>query len=120
MAVFELLPGTLDVYCTVGDEVPLALDFGRNITGYTLTSGVYVYAQTVPASGGAAVTQAGVTIFTPTLTVVDSTAGKILVGVSETQTSMLSPLGNYRWYVRWVINGVTRTVVSGLFKVSNP
>jgi|694.fasta_scaffold00746_39 hypothetical protein len=120
MAIFEQLPGTLDVYCTVGDEVPLALDFGRNITGYTLTSAVYVYAQTVPTSGGVAVPQAGVTVFTPTLTVVDATLGKIMVGASEAQTSLLSPLGNYRWYVRWVANGVTRTVVSGIFKVSNP
>jgi hypothetical protein len=120
MAVFQLLPGTLDVYCTVGDEVPLALDFGRNISTYTLSSAVYVYSQTVPTSGGAAVPQAGATMFTPTLTVVDATAGKILVGVSEAQTAMLSPLGSYRWYVRWVVGGVTRTVVSGIFKVSNP
>jgi len=120
MAVFEQLPGTLDVYCTVGDEVPLALDFARNITGYTLTSAVYVYSQTVPSSGGVAVPQAGATMFTPSLTVVNATTGTVLLGVSETQTALLSPLGSYRWYVRWVNNGVTRTVVSGVFKVSNP
>jgi len=120
MAVFELLPGTLDVYCTVGDEVPLALDFARNITGYTLTSAVYVSSQTVPSSGGVAVPQAGVTVFVPSLTVVSATAGTVLLGISEAQTALLSPLGSYRWYVRWVNNGVTRTVVSGVFKVSNP
>jgi len=120
MAVFEQLPGTLDVYCTVGDEVPLALDFARNITGYTITSAVYVYSQTVPSSGGIAVPQAGATVFTPSLTVVNATTGTVLLGVSETQTALLSPLGSYRWYVRWVNNGVTRTVISGIFKVSNP
>jgi hypothetical protein len=120
MAVFEQLPGTLDVYCTVGDEVPLALDFDRDISGYTLTSAVYVYAQTVPTSGGAAVPQAGVAMFSPSLTVVSATAGTVLLGISEAQTALLSPLGSYRWYVRWVNNGVTRTVVSGVFKVSNP
>jgi hypothetical protein len=120
MAVFELLPGTLDVYCTVGDEVPLALDFARNITGYTITSAVYVYSQTVPNSGGVSVTEAGVTVFSPSITVVNATAGTVLLGISEAQTALLSPLGSYRWYVRWVNNGVTRTVVSGIFKVSNP
>jgi hypothetical protein len=100
--------------------VPLALDFARNITGYTITSAVYVYSQTVPSSGGIAVPQAGATVFTPSLTVVNATTGTVLLGVSETQTALLSPLGSYRWYVRWVNNGVTRTVISGIFKVSNP
>jgi len=120
MAIFEQLPGTLDVYCTVGDEVPLALDFARNITGYTITSAVYVYSQTVPTSGGEAVPQAGATVFTPSLTIADATTGKVLFGCSEAQTAMLSPLGSYRWFVRWVVGGVTRTVVSGVFQVSNP
>lgn len=120
MATFTQLPGELDLVFTAGDEVPLALDFDRDLTNYTLSSAVYVVAQTVPTSGGSAQPTTGATVFTPTISVVSATAGTVMIGFSEAQTASLSPVGTYRWYFRWVNNGVTRTVVSGSVKAKAP
>lgn len=120
MATFSVLPGDLDLVFVAGDEVSLALDFDRDLTGYTLSTAVYVAQQTVPLTGGVTQPTTGATVFQPTISVVSSTAGTITVGFSETQTASLSPVGTYRWYLRWVASGVTRTVVAGTVTVRAP
>jgi hypothetical protein len=117
MPTFEQLPGDLTVTFVVGDELNFTLSLGTSVTGYTFTAGVYV----VSANGffggsGGTVNAVGATAITPTITVVNASAGTLTWGASEEQTASLSPAIKYRHYVRWVApGGITRTIVSGDF-----
>ncbi len=56
----------------------------------------------------------GQTVTAPTIGITDTATGTMILGLSETQTAMLSPNNNYRWFLRWVAPGeITRTIVSG-------
>jgi hypothetical protein len=121
MADFIQLPAVLALSFVQGDQVDIALDFATNLTGYTFESRIYVVKQTVPALGGAAVPTAGQTAATPTVGIVNLTLGKLSIGLTETQTASLSPLGTYRWYFRWVAPGtVTQTILAGDVTVESP
>lgn len=122
MATFTQLPGTLDITFVQGDEVAIALDFDRDLTGFALSSSIYVTQVFAAQGGGAgAVTTVGATAATFTIEGVDLAAGKLILGLSEVQTALLSPSISYRWYMRWVDVGlVTRTVLSGAVTVANP
>lgn len=122
MATFTQIPGTLDITVVQGDEVAIALDFDRNLTGYTLTAPVYVSAVYSSAGAGAgAVTTVGATATTFAISNTDLAAGQVILGLSEVQTSALSPAVAYRWYMRWVDTGlVTRTVLSGTLTIQSP
>ena len=121
MADFIQTPAVLGLEFVQGDQVDVALDFGKDLTGYTFDSKVYVVQQTVPAGGGMAVLQAGATAATPTVGIVNRTQGKLSMGFTETQTQALSPVGTYRWYFRWVAPGdVTQTILAGAVTVVSP
>lgn len=122
MATFTQIPGTLDITVVQGDEVAIALDFDRNLTGYTLTAPVYVSAvYSASGAGAAAVTTVGATATTFAISNTDLAAGQVILGLSEVQTSALSPAVAYRWYMRWVDTGlVTRTVLSGTLTIQSP
>lgn len=122
MATFAQLPGTLDATFVAGDEVAIALDFDRDLTGYTITTAVYVTAVYASGGGGTGfVTGIGDTAATFSISNTNLAAGQITIGLSETQTAALSPAIAYRWYLRWVDTGqVTRTVLSGTVTVANP
>lgn len=116
MATIQQIPATVDVQLVKGDEFSWPLVFSADLTDYTLTSGIY--------NAGL---NTGTSVVTPTFTAtVDDTDPEdvtttVLVSVVETQTSSLTAGGNYRWWLRWVSpGGVTRTVVSGQFRVQNP
>lgn len=122
MATFTQLPGSLDITFVQGDEVSIALDFDRDLTGFSISAPIYV-TQVFASSGGGsgAVTTVGATAATFAVSNTDLAAGKLLLGLSETQTALLSPAIAYRWYMRWVDGGlVTRTVLSGTVTVANP
>jgi hypothetical protein len=56
----------------------------------------------------------GTTITQPTIGIPDPTTGSMVIGLSETQTKLLSPTQTYRWYLRWIAPGeITRTIISG-------
>jgi hypothetical protein len=122
MAVFTQLPGTLDITFVQGDEVAVALDFDRNLTGFTMTAPIYVTAVFASGGGGSSfVETVGATAVTFSISNTNLSQGQILLGLSEAQTNQLSPGISYRWYMRWVDNGlVTRTVLSGTVTVANP
>lgn len=122
MATFSQLPGTLDITFVQGDEVAIALDVDRDLTGYTIQTAVYVTAVYVSGGGGSGfVTGVGETAATFAIEEADLSAGQITLGLSEAQTSLLSPAIAYRWYMRWIDGGsVTRTVLSGTVTVANP
>lgn len=122
MATFSQLPGTLDITFVQGDEVAIALDFDRDLTGYTVTTAVYVAAVYAAGGGGSGfVTGVGQTAATFAISNTNLAAGQITIGLSEQQTASLSSAIAYRWYMRWVDTGqVTRTVLSGTVTVANP
>jgi hypothetical protein len=122
MAVFTQLPGGLDITFVQGDEVAVALDFDRDLTGYTLTAPVYVTAVFASGAGGSSFVETVGAIATNfVISNTNLAQGQILIGLSENQTNLLSPGIAYRWYMRWVDPGlVTRTVLSGTVTVANP
>ena len=122
MAVFTQLPGTLDITFVQGDEVAIAVDFDRNLTGFQITAPVYVTAVYASGGGGSSfVETVGATAVTFSISNTNLAQGQILLGLSETQTGQLSPAIAYRWYMRWADTGlVTRTVLSGTVTVTNP
>lgn len=122
MASFSQLPGELNLTFVTGDEVAVALDFDRNLTGYTITTAIYVTAVYAAGGGGTGfVTGVGETATTFAIENTNLAAGQITIGLSESQTIALSPAIAYRWYMRWVDGGgVTRTVLSGTVTVANP
>lgn len=108
------LPGELNVRCVAGDELNFAVDLNRNITGYQFAT--FIYSAPVIGAGGGEGTVVGIgpTVTQPSLGIVAQTAGTMIVGLSETQTSLLTPGNTYRWFIRAVAPGeVTRTIISG-------
>lgn len=97
-----------------GDECNVAVNLQRNVTGYTFTS--FIYQTTTIGTGGGAggINSIGQTVVAPTIGITDATTGSMVIGLSEAQTSLLSPTQPYRWYLRWVAPGeITRTILSG-------
>lgn len=114
MADFVQLPGTLNIRCVAGDELSAAVNLNRNVTGYQFAT--YIYSTSVTGAGGGDGTLVGIgpTVTQPTLGIVSQTAGTMIVGLSEAQTSLLTPGNPYRWFIRAVAPGeVTRTIISG-------
>lgn len=115
MPTFSQLPGDLSIQLVPGDEVNLAVNLQRSVVGYTFTS--FIYQSDITGTGGGGVSSfsnIGQTVTAPTIGVTDASSGAMILGLSETQTALLSPSGSYRWYLRWVAPGeITRTIVSG-------
>lgn len=122
MSTFTQLPGTLDITFVQGDEVAIALDFDRDLTGFQITAPVYVTAVFASGGGGSSFVETVGAIATNfVISNTNLAQGQILIGLSENQTNLLSPGIAYRWYMRWVDTGlVTRTVLSGTVTVANP
>lgn len=122
MSTFTQLPGTLDITFVQGDEVALALDFDRDLTGYSITAPIYVTAVFASGGGGSSfVETVGQVATNFVVSATNLAQGQLLMGLSESQTALLSPGIAYRWYLRWVDPGlVTRTVLSGTVTVVNP
>lgn len=122
MADYIALPGSLGVQVVSGDEIEMTLDFDQDLTGYTFTAPIYVSGLIAANGGGSSfVRTVGATAATWTVAAVDLAAGRLNLGLSESQTSGLSTQISYRWYLRWVAPGVvTRTVLSGSFAVVAP
>lgn len=122
MSTFTQLPGTLDITFVQGDEVTVALDFDRDLTGYSITAPIYVTAVFASGGGGSSfVETVGQVATNFVVSATNLAQGQLLMGLSESQTALLSPGIAYRWYLRWVAPGlVTRTVLSGTVTVVNP
>jgi hypothetical protein len=117
MATFSVLPETLDILIVQGDELSVSLDFGFDLTGYSLQTDIIRVLQT---TGGNVVASepSGVNFF---LTVVNLENGEVNLSLQESETSQLSPGESYRWLLRWVAPGVvTRTVLSGTIATRTP
>ena len=98
-----------------GDEVNVALNLQRDVTNYSFSSYIYQTSTYGTASGmSSGIGTIGATVVAPTIGVVSASTGSLVLGLTEAQTTLISPTGSYRWYLRWVGPGVvTRTIVSG-------
>jgi hypothetical protein len=97
-----------------GDECNVALNLQRSVAGYTFTSFIYQSDITGTGGGAGSINGIGQTVTAPTIGISDAATGSMIIGLSESQTSLLSPGANYRWFLRWVAPGdITRTIISG-------
>lgn len=104
MAEFSQTPGKLNIAFNRGDEVGLLLDFDINATGYTWSAEVYSLLDRS-------------VVLSPAVTVVDATAGKINVSMTEEQSLSLAA-GSYGIRVGWIAPGsVSRRMIEGLLEV---
>lgn len=119
MATLSLLPATLDLAITQGDELGVLLTFQEtDLSNYSWTAIVYETERTVSSQFPGGIDTAGDTAATFTITEVDAAAGQINLTLQESVTAGLSETQTYRWYLRGVAPGtVTRTYVSGTFSV---
>jgi hypothetical protein len=124
---FVQTPADMSIEFVVGDELNIRLAFTSssaaiNLTGYTLESKVFkpVFANPDGSFSQGAYT-VGATAATFTVSAVSLSGGTLNLGLTETQTSALSPAIGYRWYFRWTdTSGVTLTVLSGTFTARSP
>jgi hypothetical protein len=110
VAVFKQRPGVLDLEMISGDEFAFTATFELNLSGYTLTSGVYKVSDSS-------------LVVTPTLTITTGSTSTVKVSLTETQTTSIFDAGNpsqgtprerMRWWLRWVDpTGYTRMALSG-------
>lgn len=120
MATLSLLPATLDLSVTQGDEFGMMLDFSISLSNYSWTAIIYETTRTVSSQFPGGVDAAGDTAATFVVTEQDAAAGQINLTLQESVTAGLSETQTYRWYLRGVAPGtVTRTYVSGTFAVKS-
>jgi hypothetical protein len=118
MPTLELLPATLDLVVTQGDEIGFLLDFSIDLTAYNWTAIIYETTRTVNIQYPGGIDTAGDAAAAFTITEVNAAAGQLSLSLQESVTSGLSETQTYRWYLRGVAPGtVTRTYVSGKFSV---
>lgn len=97
-----------------GDEVNVAVTLQRDVTNYTWESYIYQSDTTTTGGGVGALSGIGTTVTQPTIGISNASTGAMVIGLSEAQTSLLSPGGSYRWYLRWISpTAITRTILSG-------
>lgn len=114
MAQFTQLPAELGITFVTGDEVNIALDFSSDLTGHTFQNAIYVSGNIAAGLGTGLISTVGAVVTSFTITPTNLATGQIGLGLTETQTALLTPTNSYRWYLRWVSPGnVTRTVLSG-------
>jgi hypothetical protein len=114
VADFTLLPGELNLRAVRGDEWNIAISLERNVSGYSWESYIYQSDTTTTGGGAGVLSGVGTTITQPTIGISNASTGAMVIGLTETQTNLLSPTQTYRWYLRWVAPGeITRTIISG-------
>ncbi len=113
MAV-QQIPGEFPIEIVRGDELNFTVRVVADLTGYTITSGVFDPTSTanpIPDLFSPALTT---TVETVTISGQSVTRTNTLVSFVESNTALLDPRRPWRWYMRWVSpGGVTRTFVSG-------
>lgn len=99
---------------TRGDEVNVAVSLGRDVTNYSWESYIYQSDTTTTGGGVGSLSGIGSTVTQPVIGVSNASTGAMVIGLSEVQTTLLSPTTTYRWYLRWISpTSITRTILSG-------
>jgi len=119
---FDILPAALDCNVVKGDEFGMSLDFDIALTNYNNWSAiVFKTTKAVSSNYPGGINTQGETAATFTVSVTSAANGQVNISLTETQTAALSEAELYRWYIRADAPGVvTRTFVSGNFKIHSP
>ena len=101
------LPDELNLEMKRGDDALFDLDFGENLTGYTLEA-------TLDISGVPSATAL-------TLTTVDESLGQYTLGMDRLVSIALSTAGypwSYPWRLKWTdTDGEVMTVLEGVWRI---
>jgi len=104
MASYSQLPGVLNLSVKVGDDFATIVDFDVNLTGYSTSVSLISLvtgSEVMPLSS----------------TVTNAALGQVTIGLTDIQTSYLSP-GSYRWGMKWTApNGDVRSALGGILEV---
>lgn len=122
MPTLSRIPGQLDLIFVIGDDLPISITIDQDVSGSTWESFVYVDNVSAFAAdpGEGFSTTPGTQVFAPTITVVDAATGQLAISMTEAQTVQLSPSVRYRWYLRQILNGDSRTILAGIAEARNP
>ena len=114
-ALYQQLPGTLDIVASHVDALTITGSLGFNTAGDTLTAVVY---EDTAAGYAAAIAASPAPAATWTITRVDDTVGAISLHLASSTIKALSLTKSYRWFIRSA--NLDRAAVSGTFTVRAP
>lgn len=114
-ALYEQLPGELDIMVCHGDGLTITGSLGFNVTGDTLTAVVY---EDTAAGYAAAIAATPAPAATWTVTVVTAATGDVSLALSANTIKGLSLTKSYRWFIR--SSNLNRSCVSGTFATRAP
>ena len=101
-AIFDNLPGELDIEGVVGNDVEMDVAFqDTNLTGYTFSG--FVILEPPPLQKTYALT----------ITNTNLALGLIQVSLSDANTTEIGPVSGKPWYVSWNNGGDIRNVLRG-------
>lgn len=107
MATYSQTPGLLNIKGVVGAHFSCQLDFSASLVGYIFDSAIVL--QDYPALQEQEIT----------VTVDDAAEGIITLSLTSTQTSAVGAISGKKWYLNWTIGGLKRTILAGVFQLSN-
>jgi hypothetical protein len=114
-AIYQQLPGEMDVIVAHGDGLTITGSLGYDVTGDTLTAVVY---EDTAAGYAAAIAATPAPAATWTVTVVAAATGDVTLSLAANTIKGLSLTKAYRWYIRSA--NLARSVVSGTFATRAP
>jgi len=107
MATYTQVPGLLNIKGVVGADFSCNLDFNVSLVGYTFDAGIVL--QEYPTKRIQAIT----------VTVTDAANGLLSLGLTEAETTAVGPISNKKWYLNWELGGVKKTIIAGMFELSD-
>jgi hypothetical protein len=107
MATYTQVPGLLNIKGVVGADFSCNLDFSVSLVGYTFDAGIVL--QEYPTKRIQAIT----------VTVTDAANGLLSLGLTEAETTAVGPISNKKWYLNWELGGVKKTIIAGMFELSD-
>ena len=114
-AIYEQLPGELNIVVTHGDRLPIVGSVGFSLVGDTITAVVY---EDTAAGYAAAIAATPAPAASFSVTVVQAATGDVSLALAASTVKGLSLTKSYRWFLRSA--SLDRSVVSGTFTVRAP
>lgn len=114
-AIYEQLPGELDIVLAHTDGMSISGSLGFSVVGDTIAA--YVYEDT-SAGYAAAIANTPAPAATITVSVVQAATGDVTLTLSKSTVKALSLTKSYRWFAQSA--SLARAVVSGTFSVRAP
>lgn len=114
-ALYQQLPGELNIVVTHGDALTITRSLGFDTTGDTLTAVVY---EDTAAGYAAAIAATPAPAASWTVTRLNDATGAVSLALASNTIKALSLTKSYRWFIRSA--SLNRSVLSGTFAVRAP